>query len=439
MAKRKTELLDHAKLRREVAAAKAAGLTAAWNDGGGLKLVLTPAGRARFVHRYSHRGRTPERWFPGQYPADISLTEARRLRDLDMALLAAGKDPLMADEDALAVPTLEAFCRQHFARLAPPAERDNPDRSEWMRDMTHRIGHVGKVRINDVRLTDVEAALRPYWKGDCATPSAERLVGRISRAIELWHALERPDDDTWVNPISMRRLKKRLGDAQHVEQHRPSLPFEKLPALMGELAEIDSLTARLLEFTILTGVRAKEARGARWGEIDWRARTWTVPAGRMKGRKAHVVPLSLGAVRVLRRAARAMPCRPEDPCFPSLGVSCSLDALKPLSNKPATDLLRRLRPGVTLHGMRSSLTAWGVAIPHRRHGPFELQLMDKVLAHIKVKDHDQVSAAIRAYAHNAGQDPYLARRRVVMREWSRYLCPPVSAASSVVPLLRAAA
>lgn len=419
--KTKTELLDHAKLKREVATLRTGGQTGSWSDGGGLKLVLTPAGRARFVHRYSYRGRTPEKWYPGEYPTTISLSEARRLRDADRALIAAGKDPLTAGAGTLATPTLEAFCRTHFVRLAPLGERHDPARSTWMRDMTHRIGHLRKVRIDDVRLTDVEAALRPYWKGETATPTAERLVGRVSRAIELWHALERPDDDTWMNPISMKRLKRRLGDAPHVEKHRPSLPFEHMPALMAELAGVDGMTARLLELTVLSGLRAKEARGLRWSEIDWKARTMTIPATRMKGRKAHVVPLSLGMVRCLRRAARGMPCKPHDPCFPNLTNGADLANLTTLSAKPATDLLRKLRPGVTLHGCRSSLTAWGVAIPHRRHLPFELMLMDKCLAHIKTKDHDQLSAAIRAYAHNAGVDPFLDRRRIVLREWSAYV------------------
>lgn len=419
--KTKTEILDHATLKRDVIAAQKARRTASWNDGNGLKLVVTKAGRARFVHRFAFRNRTPEKWYSGEFPHEISLSEARRMRDADRALIEAGKNPLTVEADALVTPTLEAFCKAHFHRLAPLGERHDMARSTWWRDMSHRVGNLRRLPINDIRLTDVETAVRPYWQGETATPTAERIVGRISRAIELWHALERPDDDEWQNPVSMKRLKRRLGDAAHVETHRASLPFADMPALVAELRRIDTMTARLAEFTVLTGTRAKEGRGATWSEIDWRERVWRVPAARMKGRKEHIVPLSLGAVKVLRRAARGMPCKPGDPIFPNLTNGADLADLRTLSAKPATDLMRRLRPGITLHGCRSSLVAWGVAVPHRRQGPFELQLMDKCLAHIKVKDHDQLSAAIRAYSHNAGVDPFLARRRVVAREWSVYL------------------
>lgn len=443
MTKRKTELLDHNTLRAEVARYKAAGMTGSWNDGGGLTLRLTPAGKARFVHRYTFRGRTPEHWLPGEYPTEITLTEARHMRDTDRALVAADKDPLAATAEDLEVPTLEAFCRKYFRKLAPKCERDDPVNSCWMRDMTHRIGHLGKVPISDVRLTDVEAALRHYWDGDRATPTAERLVGRIRRAVDLWHALERPNDDTWRNPITMPRLKARLGDEPHVVKNQTSLPFMELPAVMAALREVDSMPARLAEFTILTGVRTVEAREARWQEIDWRARTWTIPATRMKGRKEHVVPLSLGMVRCLRRAAKNLPCRPTDLMFPSFAwVGIKPVEPQPFNPHPARYALRDAAPGsaATLHGMRAALTAWGVAVRHRRQPPFELQLMDKCLAHIKVKDHDPVSAAIRHYAHNAGVDPFLDRRRVVMREWSVFLDGRAGpAAAATAPAQEAAA
>ena len=53
---------------------------------------------------------------------------------------------------------------------------------------------------------------------------------------------------------------------------------------------------------VLTAARSGEARGARWDEIDLEARTWTIPASRMKAGREHRVPLSDAAIEVLRRA-----------------------------------------------------------------------------------------------------------------------------------------
>jgi len=46
---------------------------------------------------------------------------------------------------------------------------------------------------------------------------------------------------------------------------------------------MDGISARALEFAILTAARSGEVLGARWDEIDLREKIWTVPARRMKG------------------------------------------------------------------------------------------------------------------------------------------------------------
>ena len=49
-------------------------------------------------------------------------------------------------------------------------------------------------------------------------------------------------------------------------------------------------------------MRSGEARGARWDEIDIKARTWSIPADRMKAGVEHRIPLSDASLDVLRRA-----------------------------------------------------------------------------------------------------------------------------------------
>ena len=54
---------------------------------------------------------------------------------------------------------------------------------------------------------------------------------------------------------------------------------------MEMLRKRDSISARALEFAILTAARTGEVIGAKWSEIDLDAGVWTVPAERMKGGK----------------------------------------------------------------------------------------------------------------------------------------------------------
>jgi integrase len=59
--------------------------------------------------------------------------------------------------------------------------------------------------------------------------------------------------------------------------------------------------ADLVPLILYTGVRSGEARGASWSEIDLQARLWIISESRSQNAEPHPVPLSEGAMRVLRR------------------------------------------------------------------------------------------------------------------------------------------
>lgn len=82
--------------------------------------------------------------------------------------------------------------------------------------------------------------------------------------------------------------------------HQPSLLYPELPAFMREAPAVEGISARALEFLILTAVRTDEARLARWSEIDLEQRVWCIPPERMKARKEHKVPLCPQALALLR-------------------------------------------------------------------------------------------------------------------------------------------
>ena len=63
------------------------------------------------------------------------------------------------------------------------------------------------------------------------------------------------------NPARLDALKDHLPARPKVEHHR-AMPYQDLPAFMSCLEKGDSLSAKALEFTILTAVRTQEAIGA---------------------------------------------------------------------------------------------------------------------------------------------------------------------------------
>ena len=87
------------------------------------------------------------------------------------------------------------------------------------------------------------------------------------------------------NPGHARRAASDALPAKAKAKHHAALPYADLPAFMVELVERDGVSAKALEFTILTAVRTSEAIGATWNEIDLDAAVWAIPASRMKAKR----------------------------------------------------------------------------------------------------------------------------------------------------------
>ena len=90
----------------------------------------------------------------------------------------------------------------------------------------------------------------------------------------------------------------------HRVKHHKALPYAEIPQFMSELRERDGVSARALEFTILSATRTNESIGARWSEIDLKDKTWTIPGERMKSKRPHRVPLSDRALAILKTLPR---------------------------------------------------------------------------------------------------------------------------------------
>jgi len=474
---RKQNILNDLRLLRaveqSVEVAKATKKTDRFNDGGGLILVVTAAGRARFLYRYPFGGTTKSIWHDGAYPRDVSLAQARQWRDANARLLDEQEDPAAARKTgAKADPTLTEYARHHFERLAPARDRKiakvrGIERVQWFRDLSSLTGPLARMKVDAITIKHVEAALGKYWKDQRPTPSAKRIVGHLARLLKHRHVSQGNAAKYWQNPADFEALCILLGDKPHHEEHRASLPFDKVPAFVAELRKDISMSARLAEWIILTGCRSNEACGATWGEINWKRRLWVIPAERLKTEqnkdakvaKPFMVPLSLAMIRLLRRAAEnRADFEPTDLLFPGMGMFRHAPVWRrancPTQPYTTTAVLRRVRkinPDITVHGFRSSFVLWGTSIKHRNHPEFDQAVMDRAIGHMlgaltaSEDGKPKTSSAFASYANN-GECYLLPRRRIVMREWSAYIdgttrpakTAPVSGSASISPLRLAA-
>jgi integrase len=168
---------------------------------------------------------------------------------------------------------------------------------------------------------------------------------------------------------------------------------------MAALRTHTGTSALCLELLVLTAVRSGEALQARWVEFDRAHGLWTVPASRTKTGKEHRVPLSVSAVSVVEKAAAL---RQGEYVFP--GVQSG----KPMSDMALTMLVRGMRPGITVHGFRSTFRDW-VA----EKTAYANELAEMALGHAVG---DGVEAAYR-------RGDMFERRRQLMEDWAAWCCP----------------
>ena len=147
------------------------------------------------------------------------------------------------------------------------------------------------------------------------------------------------------------------------------MPFRELPAYVARLREVEGVSARALEFTILTAARSGEVLGAGWSEIDHVAKVWTVPASRMKAAREHRVPLSERAVEILSALAAV---KIGDYVFPGAKRG------SPLSVMALTMVMRRMgMEAFTVHGFRSAFRDWA-----GERTNFPREVAEAALAHV---------------------------------------------------------
>ena len=203
--------------------------------------------------------------------------------------------------------------------------------------------------------------LEPLWKEKPET--ASRVRQRVERVLSWAEVRGFREGD---NPAAWRGHLDHLLPARskvRKVRHHPALPYDQIGVFMTALRKLNSISARALEFTILcavrtgdiTGDQANEKPGARWDQVDFRGRVWTIPS--TKTEKELRVPLSDEALAVLTGLQDSAQ---SDYIFPGDRED------KPLSNGAMSELLKGMgdwhdKHGnrITVHGFRSTFRDWG--------------------------------------------------------------------------------
>ena len=268
---------------------------------------------------------------------------------------------------------------------------------------TYAYPIIGALPVQAVDTGLVHKVLEPIWATKPET--AGRVRGRLESILNFAKVHGYREGE---NPARWRgHLDQSLAPRSKVRQvqHHAALPYAELPAFLASLREQEGIAPRALEFLILTAGRTAEVIGARWNEIDMLDKTWTVPAGRMKARREHRVPLCARALAILHNVEGLRSGdNPDAFMFPGAKPG------KPLSNMVFLMLLRRMGRGdLTAHGFRATFKTWA-----SDRTSFQNEVVEASLAHAIGS---KVEEAYR-------RSDLFNKRRKLMDAWAAYSAAP---------------
>jgi len=368
-------------------------------DGHGLHLFITPAGGKRWRMSYRFGGKPQTATF-GPYPR-VSLADARKRRDDLMQALDRGEDPKAKKEPKKPadVLTFQTACENFWRgrKDITSGYRDNALRGLEM----HLWPTLGELPITEI---DKPALMKALLRMDDAGKHVYVRRVRVWAGQVFDWAVER--GEAKMNPAALIRPDKAF--AKRPVENFAALDITEVPAFMERLSlekELQSVLA--CKLLALTWVRTKELRAMEWDQVD--GDMWRVPAGNMKKRRAHLVPLSSQALKLLEvlRARR----RPASPyVFPSEHRDD-----RPMSENAVLYLIARMgyQGRMTGHGWRSVGSTWA---NEREMNP---DAIERQLSHAP---DDEVRGV-----YNRAE--YLAQRRAILQGWADWLMPDPAAAA----------
>lgn len=277
------------------------------SDSHGLYLRDKPGGSRHWYLKYRISGKE-SRIALGTYPA-LSLSDARQQREGIRKMLALNINPVQQRAAVRGSRTPEKV----FKNVALAWHKSNRKWSQNTADRllaslnNHIFPVIGNLPVSELKprhFIDLLKGIEEKGLLEVASRTRQHL-SNIMR-----HAVHQELIDT--NPAA------NLGGVTTppVRRHYPALPLERLPELLeriGAYHQGRELTRHAVLLMLHVFIRSSELRFARWSEIDFTNRVWTIPATRepiigvrysgrgAKMRMPHIVPLSEQCIAILKQ------------------------------------------------------------------------------------------------------------------------------------------
>ena len=264
---------------------------------GGLYLWVTPTGSKIWRQNYRFQGKNLTITH-GNYP-EVSIVDAQHARDEVKRMLRQGIDPMTARKEARRealreAKTVRMIAEDWFAR-------NNAKWSEGTR-LCYRAALEKKIypAFGDIPVAQLERRKLAEFvleleksSGPTTAKKAQMLLSEIFRKAVL-------EDLCSFNPAAELSGVVTKPPVKHHNAITDPQEVGKLLLDMDDYIQGSPSVAYALRLLPYTFVRVCELCRAQWSEIDMEAATWTIPPGRMKMKRPHVVPLARQVVEQLR-------------------------------------------------------------------------------------------------------------------------------------------
>ena len=388
-----------------VSKAKAPGYI---GDGAGLWLRVSPSLSKSWIFRYT-KDRKAKVLSLGSC-ITVGLKEAREKAKQARLLLQEGTDPVDTRKEKVKAVRKAKTKAKTFSEcvdlfLGRKTFNNVKHGKQWRSTLKeYAYPRIGDLLVSEIDISDIKEVLDPIWQ--TKTETASRVQGRIKKVID--YAIvsgyrEKSNPAIWTGYLdSIFDSPKKVKSVVHMD----SIPYSKVYEFMQALHTHEAISAKALEFLILTAVRSDSVRSATWSQIDKKARVWTVPKAFTKTkRRDHAVPLSNEAMVLLESLKEF---DETDLLFPS-------PTLKKMSDSTISKLMREMRDAKEFkgegvpHGFRSTFSTWRL-----EQTTYSQELGEYALMH-EVGD-----SVYKAYQRSDG----LEKRRAIMQDWATFINKP---------------
>ncbi|HCP0506815.1 TPA: tyrosine-type recombinase/integrase [Escherichia coli] len=380
------------------------------SDSHGLYLRVKPGGSRHWYLKYRISGKE-SRIALGTYPA-ISLSDARQQREGIRKMLALNINPVQQRAAVRGSRTPEKV----FKNVALAWHKSNRKWSQNTADRllaslnNHIFPVIGNLPVSELKprhFIDLLKGIEEKGLLEVASRTRQHL-SNIMR-----HAVHQELIDT--NPAA------NLGGVTTppVRRHYPALPLERLPELLeriGAYHQGRELTRHAVLLMLHVFIRSSELRFARWSEIDFTNRVWTIPATRepiigvrysgrgAKMRMPHIVPLSEQSIAILKQIKDIT--GNNELIFPG-----DHNPYKPMCENTVNKALRVMgydtKKDICGHGFRAMACS-----ALMESGLWAKDAVERQMSH------QERNTVRMAYIHKA---EYLEARKAMMQWWSDYL------------------